>query len=94
MFVAPDAELDDALLDVVMTGEVPKGRFLRNLPKVFKGTHLEEPEVSTLRAAEIEVSADRGFDVYADGECVTELPARISLLPGALELIAPAPETR
>jgi YegS/Rv2252/BmrU family lipid kinase len=89
MYVAPDAELDDALLDVVMTGQVPKGRFLRNLPKVFKGTHLSELEVSTLRAAEVEIEADRPFDVYADGEHATELPVRISLLAGALELFAP-----
>jgi YegS/Rv2252/BmrU family lipid kinase len=89
MFVAPQAELDDGLLDVVMTGEVPKGRFLRNLPKVFKGTHLEEPEVSTLRAERVEIEADRQFALYADGEHIAELPARISVMPGALELIAP-----
>ena len=29
MFIAPDAELDDGLLDVVTTGEVGKLRFLR-----------------------------------------------------------------
>ena len=37
MFVAPDAELDDGLLDVVTRGDVGKLRFLANLPKVFKG---------------------------------------------------------
>ena len=37
MFIAPDAELDDGLLDVVTSGQVSKLRFLANLPKVFKG---------------------------------------------------------
>ena len=41
MFIAPDAELDDGLFDVVTIGEVGKLRFLANLPKVFKGTHVE-----------------------------------------------------
>jgi len=90
MFVAPDARLDDGLLDVVTTGVVSKRRFLLNLPKVFKGTHIDEPEVDVVRGAKVEVSADRAFAVYADGEHITDLPASLRVLPGALELIAPA----
>ena len=41
MFIAPDAELDDGKLDVVWVSEVGKLRFLANLPKVFKGRHVE-----------------------------------------------------
>ncbi len=89
MFVAPDAELDDGALDVVTTGEVSKGKFLANLPKVFKGTHLQEPQVSCERGQVVEVSADRPFEVYADGDLLTHLPATVRVLPGALELIAP-----
>ena len=43
MYLVPDAELDDGLLDVVLVEDVPKRRYLANLPKVFKGTHLDEP---------------------------------------------------
>ena len=90
MFVAPEAELDDGLLDIVTIAEVGKRRFLVNLPKLFKGTHVANPEVGTSRGAVIEVRADRPFAVYADGDHLTDLPATVSLLPGALELIAPA----
>ena len=46
MFIAPDAELDDGQLRRRhRSGEVGKMRFLANLPKVFKGTHVEEEEV-------------------------------------------------
>ena len=90
MFVAPDAELDDGLLDVVTTGELAKPRFLANLPKVFRGEHIGEPEVSCERAASVGVSADRPFAVYADGDHLTDLPATLRVLPRALELIAPA----
>ena len=89
MFIAPDAELDDGVLDVVWTEGVSKLRFLSQLPKVFKGTHVENPEVGVRRAAEVKVSADRPFAVYADGDHITDLPATIKLLPKALELIAP-----
>ena len=89
MFVAPQARLDDGLLDVVITGDAPKRRFLTGLPQVFKGTHIERDDVITLRGRVVEVDADRPFDVYADGDVLTGLPVRVGLLDGALELIAP-----
>ena len=49
MFIAPHAELDDGLLDVITVSNVGKLRYLRGLPKAFKGTHLENDEVSEQR---------------------------------------------
>ena len=78
MLVAPAAELDDGLLDVITTADVSKLSFLRGLPDVFKGAHVERPEVSSSRAADVEIEADRPFAVYADGEHVTDLPAKVT----------------
>ncbi len=89
MFIAPDAELDDGLLDVVWTADVGKLRFLRGLPEVFKGKHVEKEEVTVMRAAEVEVSADRPFEVYTDGDHVVDLPVTVRLLPSALQVIVP-----
>ena len=89
MFVAPDALLDDGMLDVVTTADVSKGRFLAALPKVFKGEHLQEEQVECYRAREVKIEADRPFAVFADGEHITDLPARITVLAGALSVIAP-----
>ena len=89
MFIAPDADLADGRFDVVLTGEGSKWHFLSNLPKVFKGTHVENDEVRVLRASEVQVSADRDFAVYADGERLTDLPATLRVLSGALRVIAP-----
>lgn len=98
MLLAPDASLDDGLLDVVAVARVSKLRFLANLPKVFKGTHVKLDSVSVWRAAEVEISADRPFVLYADGDPIAELPARIRALPGAVEVLVPsqaaAPPTR
>lgn len=91
MYLAPDARLDDGQLDVVITGEVGKLRFLANLPKVFKGAHTDNEEVTILRGAEVEIAADREFAVYADGDHLADLPARVRVLPRALGVIAPAP---
>jgi len=90
MFIAPDAELDDGEFDVVTVGAVSKLRFVGNLPKVFKGTHVDEDEVRVFRAAQLELTASRPFPVYADGEHLTDLPAVLRVLPRALSVLVPA----
>jgi YegS/Rv2252/BmrU family lipid kinase len=90
MFVAPQAELDDGLLDVVAVGAMSRRRFLfRLLPKVFKGSHLSDPYVRAWRGASIEVAADRDFTIYADGDPIGSLPARIEVEPRCLRVIVP-----
>jgi YegS/Rv2252/BmrU family lipid kinase len=89
MFIAPDAEPDDGLLDIVLTEHVSKLRFLASLPKVFKGTHVNEPTVRVLRGREVHVSADRAFTIYADGDPIGELPAVIRSLPQAVRILVP-----
>jgi YegS/Rv2252/BmrU family lipid kinase len=91
MYIAPDAELDDGEFDVVAIGEVGKLRFASNLPKVFKGTHVEAEEIQVFRAKRLELSASKPFAVYADGEHLTDLPASLRVLPRALSVLVPAP---
>lgn len=90
MRLAPDASLDDGEFDVVSVGAVGKLRFVGNLPKVFKGTHVEKDEVRVFRASHLELTASRPFAVYADGERLTELPATLRVLPQALDVLVPA----
>jgi diacylglycerol kinase family enzyme len=77
------------LLDVIFVERSRKLRFLANLPKVFAGSHVDLDVIATHRAREVEIRADRPFDVYADGEPITSLPAAIKVVPGALRVIAP-----
>ena len=89
MFIAPEAELDDGMLDVVTIANVSKRRFLQGLPDVFKGRHIERPEVETRRVRELRIEADRPLTVYADGDPIAELPATVRLLPQALRVLVP-----
>jgi YegS/Rv2252/BmrU family lipid kinase len=91
MLLAPDASLSDGLLDIVMTSEVPKLRFLRLLPTVFDGTHTRLPNVEIARARRVRISADRPFTLYADGDPLAELPVMIEALPAAVQVLAPGP---
>jgi YegS/Rv2252/BmrU family lipid kinase len=91
MFLAPHAELDDGLFDVIAIGTGGKLRYLADVPKAFKGTHVHREQVTELHAAgaTVEVSADRDFGVYADGEHLADLPATLRVLGRALRVIAP-----
>jgi YegS/Rv2252/BmrU family lipid kinase len=88
---APDALLDDGLLDVVVCEHVSKVRFLTSVvPRVFKGTHVELPNVHVFRAAEVEISSDRPFVMYADGDPIGELPIRARALKAAVTVLMPS----
>lgn len=89
MLLAPDADPADGEFDVVMIGEVGKLRFLGNLPKVFKGTHVAQDEVRVFRTPFLELESSRPFAVYADGEHLTDTPVSLRLLPRALSVIVP-----
>jgi YegS/Rv2252/BmrU family lipid kinase len=89
MNMAPGADPSDGMLEVITIEDVSKPRFLANLPKVFKGTHVHEDGVNVHRAQKVEISADRPFDVYADGDPLTTLPATVRLMRGGLSVIAP-----
>jgi YegS/Rv2252/BmrU family lipid kinase len=93
MYAAPGAKLDDGLLDVVSCEQMGKLRFLfRLMPKSFKGTHVNEPEITVERSTELHVSSDRPFVVYADGDPIATLPATVRVLPRALRILTKASE--
>jgi YegS/Rv2252/BmrU family lipid kinase len=90
MLLAPDASLEDGLLDVVMIDDMPRLRYLRLAPSVFSGRHLRQPAVHVLRSREVHIDATRPFTLYADGEAIAELPVTIRVLPRAVRMIVPA----
>jgi YegS/Rv2252/BmrU family lipid kinase len=90
MLLAPDARLDDGELDVVLVAPRSRRQFVRCLPMVFKGTHVELESVTVLRGREVRITADRPFDVYADGDPIGELPVTIRAVPGAITVLLPA----
>jgi YegS/Rv2252/BmrU family lipid kinase len=90
MLLAPDARLDDGELDVVLVAPDSRRQFVRCLPLVFKGTHVDLPSVTVLRGREVRISADRPFAVYADGDPIGELPVTIRAIPGAVKILLPA----
>ena len=89
MFLAPDARLDDGLLDVVLIAAQSKVRYMRGLPRVFKGTHLQDPAARLVQCREVTFEAERPFTAYADGDPIADLPVTVRALPGSLRVVAP-----
>ena len=89
MYLVPHAALDDGLLDVVLTRAASKRSYLAGVPKVFRGTHVGNPDLTFLRGREISFHADRPYTAYADGDPIAELPVTIRIVPRALEVLVP-----
>jgi diacylglycerol kinase (ATP) len=95
--VAPDADVRDGLLDVVMVSQGGKLSFVQAMLRAGRGTHVRMDQVRTQQAACVTVTADRAMLAAADGETLASAcplgagsPLRIRALPGALRVFAPA----
>jgi YegS/Rv2252/BmrU family lipid kinase len=89
MWIAPRAELDDGKFDVVTIGRLTGWDILLRMGRIYKGTHLELPQVSHALAARVEaepVDPDEHILLDVDGETPGRLPATFQLLPRALKL--------
>ncbi|KOT37261.1 hypothetical protein ADK41_20580 [Streptomyces caelestis] len=82
--IAPDARVDDGLLDVVMIRHAPRRLFFALMNELRAGTHVRRPQVRILRGGEIRIEADRDLPYGADGEVDAVLPVTVRVLPGAL----------
>jgi YegS/Rv2252/BmrU family lipid kinase len=90
MFVLPEAELDDGKLDVLISKDASKLAFLRGVFQTFKAAHVDSPNAQFLRGATIEVSSDRPFVIYGDGDPIGTTPATMRVEQRCLRVIVPA----
>ncbi len=82
MQVCPDADLHDGLFDIMILHPVSKLEFIKVFPTVYKGTHIEHPQVEVIRAKRIRIESSA--IAYADGERIGQLPVQVESLPQSL----------
>jgi len=87
MHVAPDARLDDGLLDVVAIRNVGLGTVLAKVIKLYRGTLLGDPVVWHAVSARVRLETDTPVAVETDGQVVGRTPAEISVRPRALRVV-------
>jgi YegS/Rv2252/BmrU family lipid kinase len=89
LHIAPDARVDDGVLDVVVIEHMPRRRFAAVMKEVIDGTHVRRPEITVLRGHEIRIAADRDVPAYGDGEAISMLPISVSVRRGWLRVLRP-----
>jgi len=89
MRLCPGASPDDGLFEVIPIGNVTKLEVLRLLPKTFSGQHVNHPKVDVESAATVTVTSETPLTVQADGELIGRVPATFTVVPLALEVLAP-----
>jgi diacylglycerol kinase (ATP) len=85
MKIAPQAKMDDGLLDVCVVGAVDPFKLFCMFPTVYAGRHLGIKEVAYFQSPRVRVETERPLDVYADGEYVCRTPVEVGVQPAALK---------
>jgi diacylglycerol kinase (ATP) len=87
MMMAPHADTADGKIAVVRVGEMGRMSLLATFPKIFKGTHVQHPAVTTCQAARVELRLAEAIDVMVDGEALEVVPRELDVLSGALDVV-------
>lgn len=88
--IAPQAKIDDGLLDICIVSKMGRVRCFHLLPRVIKGTHQNIREVFFCQGSSIRVEAERPVAAQVAGEILPpQSHYHIQILPKRLRLIAP-----
>ena len=88
MMIAPQAEVNSGLIEYVRWGPIGRLGLIRNLPRLYDGTHIEHPLAERKTARRVEFDLDAPVDVMVDGEVLTLHCQELDVLPGALNVVA------
>jgi len=88
MMIAPQAAVDDGLVEYVRWGPIGRLGLIRNLPGLYDGTHIKHPMAERKAARAVEFKLDAPVDVMVDGEVLTLHCEELEVLPAALNVVA------
>jgi diacylglycerol kinase (ATP) len=94
MRIAPQARMDDGVLDVCIVSAVPRATLLREFPKIFRGAHTSHPACIIRSGRSVTVRDGSEHEVFADGESVGNTPVQFAVQHGRLRVLQPLPESR
>ena len=88
MMIAPNAEVNSGLIEYVRWGAIGRLGLIRNLPKLYDGTHIEHPMAERKAVRRVEFDLDAPVDLMVDGEVLTLQCEELDVLPAALDVVA------
>lgn len=86
MLIAPQADATDGLIEFVRWGPIGRLGLLRNLPRLYDGTHIEHPLASRRAVRHVEFKLPEPVDIMIDGEVATVECRSIDVLPAAVDV--------
>ena len=87
MKMAPKARLDDGLIDlIVIRAGASRIRLLQVLPKLFDGSHINEPEVEYIQTSKFSLIPETDEILNIDGEIMGSTPIKVEMIPKAFEM--------
>ncbi|MBS4023334.1 MAG: diacylglycerol kinase family lipid kinase [Dethiobacter sp.] len=86
MKVAPDANPQDGLADVIVVTRISRLKFLRLFPRVYSGRHVTHPAVKVFRSSVVEITAGKNLAVQTDGEITGSTPFTVKMEHHAIAL--------
>jgi diacylglycerol kinase (ATP) len=89
MKIAPQAIMDDGILDICIVKEIPKWELLQQFPKVFKGTHISHPRIMMKTGHRIKLISNEPREIFADGEYTGSLPAECTIGDQTVRVLSP-----
>ncbi|MDZ7343690.1 MAG: diacylglycerol kinase family lipid kinase [candidate division KSB1 bacterium] len=87
MKMAPDADIHDGFVDVIVANAISRWELVRTFPKVFSGKHVFHPEVEVLRAHHLRIETDPPCLLTPDGELLGTTPIEVEVLPDKLRFM-------
>lgn len=96
MRVVPHADPTRGQLALTVAGDLPLWRILLNIWRFYNGSIGRVQDVETTFSTEVQVDSQDAQPLYieADGEWLGECPCRITILPNAFRVWAPAGQTK
>ena len=87
MKMAPKARLDDGLIDlIVIRSGVSRTRLLQVLPKLFDGSHINEPELEYYQTSQFSLIPETDEILNIDGEIMGSTPIKVEMISNAFDM--------
>jgi diacylglycerol kinase (ATP) len=87
--LAPNARMDDGLLDVVVFSGYARTEFLRHFVSIFAGRRAASPRLLTFRAKRVRIAATRALPCRADAVDCGATPVEVEVMPEAVRFLVP-----
>jgi YegS/Rv2252/BmrU family lipid kinase len=88
MLMAPTAEIDDGLMDIIIAGKLSRASLLATLPKIFKGTHIHHPALQSIKAKKAVIKTSPNKTLLPDGELWGSTPTTVQIHPKMIQYLS------